>query len=122
MINVRYKFGSTYENWKTSFTIFFISGKIILTLLHLRFWFESLNSGYIFDTKVGAFIVQTGLLVFFSAGFLPLITIFLVLFSFYYATEHTGFITINVLIILVLFLIAQLLGATSIMSFIANNN
>jgi hypothetical protein len=122
MINVRNRFGVSYGNRATSFRFFLISTKIILTLLHLRFWHDLFKYGHLQDTTAGAFFAQVGLMVIFSAGILPLVTIFLMLFSLYYATEHTGFITINVLIILVLFLIAQLLGATSIFHGIANNN
>jgi hypothetical protein len=122
MINTWNRFCVVYENWKMSFRIFFISSKLILTSLHLYFWLDVFKNGSVYGTTASAFFAQTGLLVIFSAGILPLVTIFLLIFSFYFATEYTGLITVNVLIFFLLFFIAQLLGAAQIISGIANNN
>lgn len=122
MINTFDRFGVVYENWKISFRIFLISSKLILTSLHLYFWFDVFKNGSVRGTTATVFFAQTGLLVIFTAGILPLVTIFLLMFSLYFVTERTGLISVNVLVFFLLFFIAQMLGATMIMSGIANNN
>ncbi|MGL4489992.1 MAG: hypothetical protein ACRCU5_11185 [Rhizobiaceae bacterium] len=111
-----------YKSWKLWINVLSISAKLLCTFLHLHFWYSVFFNGHQVDTSAYQFMAQTGVLAIYSGGTLTLLTILLVMVSFYYATEQTGFITVNALILFLLFLFVQVLGTGLIMYGIANNN